>query len=94
MSTAPATLFLRNLEWSMGNGQCPECCGCKPGFDSADDPFIRRQGHLRKCTLAKGLVSLGEQVVWDHQPKQSKIGKAKFDAFFKHHTVKILGQLP
>ena len=26
--------YLLDKEWSMGNGQCPVCCGCKPGFHS------------------------------------------------------------
>lgn len=24
--------YLKRMEWSMGNGQCPVCCGKKPGF--------------------------------------------------------------
>ena len=53
--------YLKEREWSMGNGQCPECCGCPadwlghPLHLNGDD-----LGHDKDCKLALSLVELGE----------------------------------
>ena len=45
-------------EWSMGNGQCPECCGVPPSWYG--HPCHRKAssiGHERKCSLAAAIPS-------------------------------------
>jgi hypothetical protein len=53
--------WLTKQEWSMGNGQCPECHGARPGywyphpcFTSAD-----QEGHKQGCGLAEVMKQLG-----------------------------------
>jgi hypothetical protein len=59
MNSAPA--YLRRIEWSLGNGQCPECYGvpedwlghpCYPTRDTL--------GHKPGCQLAEALRDVGE----------------------------------
>jgi len=56
--------YLRKKEWSMGNGQCPECCGVPkswhghPCYMKADSI-----GHKKDCGLALSLKDLGEKPV-------------------------------
>lgn len=52
---------MKKLEWSMGNGQCPECCGVpaswhgQPGHMTTDTI-----GHEAECPLAAALRDAGE----------------------------------
>lgn len=52
--------YLKKQEWSMGNGQCPECCGVSPDWIGhplhLDGNTI---GHENGCQLAQSLASLG-----------------------------------
>ncbi len=71
-----AIKYLRKKEWSMGNGQCPECCAChsgNPGWVRDCDHL----GHNRSCKLAKSLVALGEKVEWRHANKSPERKAAK-----------------
>ena len=52
--------YLKSKEWSLGNGQCPECYGHKP----RNKWWTTYVGHENKCILAKSLVELGVSVVW------------------------------
>ena len=60
-----AVRWLLNLEWSMGNGQCPECCGLHAGwladyFPGIGPRYTKKDiGHKRGCGLAAALVALG-----------------------------------
>ncbi len=58
-----ATEYLRNREWSLGNGQCPDCCGLdpKPGLWDGRGTV----GHTPKCKLANTLRELGSEVVFE-----------------------------
>ena len=49
--------YLTEQEWSMGNGQCPECCGIGVGFHMQD--HSSRIGHKKGCKLAKQLKEIG-----------------------------------
>lgn len=56
--------YLRKIEWSMGNGQCPECYGVSEKW--LGHPMYltgKRIGHKLNCPLANALVELGEEVV-------------------------------
>ena len=63
--------YLLKKEWSMGNGQCDECCGLKPGFGagSAMPASPDETGHYTKCKFAKMMKELGIQV---HYIKKGK----------------------
>ena len=56
-----AIKYLKEKEWSMGNGQCPECCGAPekwfghPCYMTPDTI-----GHEKDCELAASLKDLGE----------------------------------
>ncbi len=57
-TNARAQVYLRSREWSMGNGQCPECQGLKPGRTWLGHPSVPTPdylGHELKCRLAAGL---------------------------------------
>lgn len=54
--------FLREKEWTMGNGQCHECCGKAP----RQRWWTETVGHRKDCKLAKSIESLGGKVAWEH----------------------------
>jgi hypothetical protein len=59
-----AIKYLKKKEWSMGNGQCPECCGVPP--DWLGHPLYldsSKIGHKPGCKLASALNSVGEHPV-------------------------------
>jgi hypothetical protein len=61
-----AWAYLRKQEWSMGNGQCPECHECGPswlGFGGWGNSI----GHKKDCGMATSLVALGQDVVWSSE---------------------------
>ena len=55
-----ALKYLQDKEWSMGNGQCPECCGTPASwhghllYKTADTI-----GHEKDCTLAAAIKEVG-----------------------------------
>lgn len=52
--------YLRKKEWSMGNGQCPECCGVHEGW--LGHPLYLTDegiGHKTECDLAAAIKSAG-----------------------------------
>ena len=63
MNTNIALKFLRSKEWTMGNGQCHECCGNKPRKGWWTDTV----GHAPTCKLAKAIESLGGKIVWERE---------------------------
>ena len=56
-----ALKYLQEGEWTMGNGQCGECCGNKPRARWHTDTVGHRQG----CKKAKAIEALGGKVVWE-----------------------------
>lgn len=52
-----AKRYLQKLEWSMGNGQCPECCGVPKGWRLTEPEDM---GHKADCNLAAALRDLGD----------------------------------
>lgn len=54
-----AVEYLKKQEWSMGNGQCPECCGVSSKWLGhplhLDSSTI---GHKSSCGMAASLASL------------------------------------
>lgn len=63
--------YLRNKEWSMGNGQCPECCGCNPDANW----WTQRVGHDFDCDLALAIQELGGTAKFD----QENTSPSRFD---------------
>lgn len=55
------TEYLKNKEWSMGHGQCPECGGVPPSWHGHPCHMTPDTiGHDSKCTLAEALRDAGE----------------------------------
>lgn len=63
MNISKTIRFLRKDEWTMGNGQCHECCGQKPRAKWWTD----KVGHRKDCMLAMALEELGQKVTWEHE---------------------------
>ena len=55
--------FLISGEWKMGCGQCPDCCGCKPGAGW----WTELVGHKPDCKRAKAIEDLGGTVEWERE---------------------------
>lgn len=70
--------WLRGIEWSVGNGQCPQCHGLAPGKwarsakpkgvfalrkPNPHAPDSSYEGHLLGCPLARTLEWMGEKTV-------------------------------
>ena len=65
MMMEPAIGYLRGKEWSMGNGQCPDCHGVpESSHGSLCHPTSDTIGHKADCALALALCGLGEEVVF------------------------------
>jgi len=62
--------YLLRQEWSMGNGQCPECCGSKPDMGW----WTETVGHKPGCELAKAIESAGGKVEWEHSNPEARDG--------------------
>lgn len=57
-----AATYLRKREWSMGNGQCPDCHGVPASWHGHPCHMTAESiGHEKKCDLAAALVALGEK---------------------------------
>ena len=72
--------YLRKEEWSMGNGQCPECYGAPESFHghpchNTSDTI----GHEADCDLALSLQELGELVVFIGDYKSDDVYESYWD---------------
>ena len=58
--------FLLKDEWTMGNGQCPDCCGNKPGAWAPHPcvPDKTYEGHRSDCQRALSIIELGGKVIF------------------------------
>ena len=57
--------YLQSQEWSMGNGQCPECQGVSESwFGHPCHTTSETIGHKKECALAVSLKELGEDVIF------------------------------
>lgn len=55
-----AVKYLQDKEWSMGNGQCPECCGAPDSWHGHPCHMTTESiGHELDCSLAASLSDLG-----------------------------------
>ena len=60
-TTGSAVKYLLSKEWSMGNGQCPECFGVPASWHGHSLYLTGADiGHERNCSLAKSLAELGK----------------------------------
>jgi len=56
-----AVKYLKDKEWSMGNGQCPECCGVPESWYGHPCHLKAETiGHKADCPLAASLRDLGD----------------------------------
>ncbi len=65
-----AIKYLRGKEWSMGNGQCPECYGLSSKLRSYYPS--RLAGHHPQCLLAVALEELGDKPLFKSDPEKEK----------------------
>ena len=73
-----ATRYLRKREWSMGNGQCPDCCGVPESWHGHPCHMTAETiGHEAGCSLSKALRAMGERPLMK--------GKFKSDAQFEEY---------
>ncbi len=59
---------LKKIEWSMGHGQCPTCCGNRPNKGWWTDTV----GHKKNCDLAIAIGKTGKPVVWERSNIKGK----------------------
>ena len=56
------TKYLRKREWSMGNGQCPDCGGVPERWHGHPLHMTTNTiGHEAECDLAESLAACGEK---------------------------------
>uniref|UniRef100_A0A6M3L007 Uncharacterized protein n=1 Tax=viral metagenome TaxID=1070528 RepID=A0A6M3L007_9ZZZZ len=68
---AAATRMLEETgEWSMGNGQCPDCGGVRPDAGW----WTNTVGHKTDCCRAKLMESLGSCVIYEMTNPERAIG--------------------
>ena len=73
-----ATSYLKTQEWSMGNGQCPDCCGVPESWHGHPCHMTTKTiGHEAGCSLAEALRAVGERPLMK--------GEFKIDAQFEHY---------
>lgn len=73
MNITHALEYLKSIEWSYGNGQCPSCYGCVPGKNWFPRDDV---GHKRDCKLARAINGLAEHVDYNLIPSP-KAGEDK-----------------
>jgi hypothetical protein len=73
------TLYLKSKEWSLGNGQCPECYGNKPRHKWWTDTV----GHKRDCVLAKSLEEIKIKPVYERENFSKE--RFAFKRFFREN---------
>lgn len=56
--------YLKSKEWSLGQGQCPECLGCRPDFDINSSIIYREEGHETNCKVAEIFLEENVEVVY------------------------------
>ena len=64
--------YLLDKEWSMGNGQCPECCGVHTGW--LGHPLYltsKNIGHKKECVLAASIKENKGDVIYKGEFKSS-----------------------
>lgn len=68
--------YLLKQEWSMGNGQCPECCGVPESWHGHPLHMTPDTiGHQKKCKLAASIKELGGTPLMIGDFKSTKVFK-------------------
>jgi hypothetical protein len=68
--------YLREKEYSMGNGQCPECCGVPPSWHGHPcHPTPQSIGHKRNCPLAAAIMEQGGSVLFQGKLTELPLGE-------------------
>lgn len=69
-----ALKFLQKKEWSMGNGQCPECCGSPPDWHGHPcHPTAATIGHEKTCGIALAIKELVGAALFLGDYKDSRV---------------------
>lgn len=64
--------YLKAQEWSMGNGQCPECYGTPESWFGRGILRAEEVGHEPNCKLARSIRELGGGTVLRGEFKSDK----------------------
>jgi len=67
-----ALKYLKEREWSMGNGQCPDCYGVHEGWYGESYLDTKSIGHKKDCSLAASLLDLGGSPLFKGDYKSDK----------------------
>jgi hypothetical protein len=79
------TEFLLKVQWNMGNGQCPECYGCEPGFHGPSSMMYKEEGHFQDCLLAAALLEQDQEVIYMQLNIEKYFeGKKRINEFFSY----------
>ncbi len=68
--------YLKDKEWSMGNGQCPECYGVPKNWYG--HPLYKTSetiGHKKGCKMAEMLNELGQKPLIIGDYKSENVAK-------------------
>lgn len=66
--------YLLKQEWSMGNGQCPECCGVPESWHGHSLYTTSDEiGHELDCELAESIKDLGGNPLMIGDYKSDKV---------------------
>lgn len=82
-----AKSYLRKREWSMGNGQCPDCEGAHEGWYG--HPCYQKKdsvGHKPDCPLAKALADIGESPLYLNSFEPTKEQEADMQKRYGVHN--------
>ena len=84
--------YLEKREWSMGNGQCPDCCGASPSFlgGVALGGWHRLEeiGHEPNCYLMDAIVAAGGEARPKGSCRLDAADRATYDAWLKKEKVR------
>ena len=76
--------YLKKKEWSMGNGQCPECCGVPKNWHGHPCHMEAESiGRKENCGVAKALICAGEKPLFIGE----YLSTAKFEHFISENGI-------
>lgn len=67
--------YLKSIEYSMGNGQCPECYGVPPSWHGHPCHLTPQSiGHKANCSIAQAIISSGGDVIFKNSSSELPLG--------------------
>lgn len=83
--------YLNSLEYSLGNGQCPECFGVPPSWHGHPcHPTPASIGHVEGCQLAAAIIAAGGKIIYKGALHELPLGPRykKGSIIYKYHHSK------